>query len=104
MIELTNHKSKLYLRNTLFWDVDPAFLDAEKSMLLIIERVLSRGNIEEFKQLITFYTQNEIKESVLKIGSMDARTLNFISGYLNVPKQEFLCYKKRQLNRTHLNS
>jgi hypothetical protein len=104
MIELTNHNNKIQLRNTLFWDVDTALMDAEKSKLLIIERVLSRGNMNEFKQLIIFYDQNELKESVIKIGSLDARTLNFISGYLNIPKQNFLCYKKQQLNITHLNS
>lgn len=92
------------LRDTLFWDVNPATLDPATSKMLIMERVLTRGNIAEFKQLIGFYPLHEISRTVVKIGYMDKRTLNFISDYLNIPKSDFLCYKKKQSNLTHWNS
>lgn len=104
MIELKNGNKNIQLRNTLFWDVDVAALDASISKTLIVERVLTRGNMAEFKQLIRFYPSQELCQTVIKIGYLDDRTLNFISDYLNIPKQDFLCYKKKLLNPMHWNS
>lgn len=104
MIELKSDKNTIQLRNTLFWDVDQEKLDAQNSKVLIVERVLTRGNMEEFTQLIRFYTLEELSLTVVKIGYLDGRTLNFISGYLNIPKEDFLCYRKKQSNPTHWNS
>lgn len=94
---------RIELRPTLFWDIDPKQLDANNSMRLIVERVLTRGNLSEFKQLIGFYSNEELRNCVVKIGQLDARTLNFITGYMNIPKEDFLCYKKKQSNPAHCN-
>jgi hypothetical protein len=104
MIELKKGNKKINLRDTLFWDVSPATLDPVTSKMLIMERVLTRGNMAEFKQLIRFYPSQELCQTVIKIGYLDERTLNFISDYLNIPKQDFLCYKKKLLNPMHWNS
>ncbi|MCD4832672.1 MAG: hypothetical protein K8R31_02675 [Bacteroidales bacterium] len=103
MIELKNNNEKLKLRDSLFWDIDPKKLNAHSSIMLIVERVLTRGNMLEFKQLIKFYPVHELSQIVLKIGYMDARSLNFISGYLNIPKENFLCYRKKLSNPVHCN-
>ncbi len=101
---LIEHNNKIIeLRETLFWDVDPGNLHAVRSKSLIIERVLTRGNLQEFKQLIRFYAPEELKDAVIKIGYIDKRTLNFISTYLDIPKEEFLCYRKMQSAPAHWN-
>lgn len=104
MIKLKINDRELCLRSTLFWDVDPEKLDAETSKLLITERVLTRGTLEEFRQLIRFYPEKEIKQIVVRIGYLDSKSLHFISEYYNIPKEDFLCYKKQQLNPVHWNS
>ncbi len=103
MIELKNNNKKLKLRKTLFWDINPEQLNAQTSEILIVERILTRGNMFEFKQLLKFYSTRELSQIVLKIGYLDAKTLNFISGYLNIPKENFLCYKKKLSNPAHCN-
>lgn len=103
MIELKNNNKILNLRKTLFWDIDPQQLNAQTSKILIVERILTRGNMFEFKQLLKFYSRSELSQIVLKIGRLDAMTLNFISGYLNIPKENFLCYKKKLSNPAHCN-
>lgn len=103
MIELKNNNEKLRLRDSLFWDINPDKLNAHSSKILIVERVLTRGNMFEFKQLIRFYPVHELSQIVLKIGYMDARSLNFISGYLNISKENFLCYRKKLSNPVHCN-
>ena len=101
MIELVSDNKKMFLRETLFWDVNQAELNTHTSKSLIIERVLTRGNMNEFKQLIRFYSIQELTHTVLKIGYMDSRTLNFIAEYLNLSKEDFLCYKKKLSNPEH---
>mgnify|MGYP001461112379 CR=1 FL=1 len=104
VIELKNNNQTLHLRSTLFWDVDPAKLDAERSKLLITERVLTRRTLGEFRQLVRFYTEEELRGTVVKIGYMDKRTLHFISEYYHIPKEKILCYRKQQSNPVHWNS
>ena len=101
MVELVSDNKMMILRETLFWDVNQAELNTHTSKLLIMERVLTRGNLDEFKQLIRFYSIQELTQTVLKIGYMDGRTLNFIAEYLNLSKEDFLCYKKKQSNPEH---
>jgi hypothetical protein len=101
MVELLRDNKKMFLRKTLFWDVNQAELNPHTSKSLIMERVLTRGNMDEFKQLIRFYTIQELTQTVLKIGYMDRRTLNFIAEYLNLSKEDFLCYKKKLSSPEH---
>jgi len=104
MITINYRNKTLILRDSLFWDINKRNIDSENSMVLIIERVLSRGNMDEFRQLIKFYTKEELADSVVKIVYLDSRTLNFISTYLNIPKKNFKCYTKRQSVLTYWNS
>ncbi len=104
MIELKNRGRHLRMRNVLFWDVDPGKLDPYDSRILIIERIITRGNLQEFRELINFYTSGELADAVVKIGYLDNRTLNFVSTYLNIPKKEFKCYTKKQSVQKHWNS
>ncbi len=101
MIELVRDNKKMILRETLFWDVKHGSINALSSKTLIIERVLTRGNLDEFKQLIRFYSTQELTQAVLTIGYLDDRTLNFIGKYLNLSKQDFLCYRKKLSNPVH---
>jgi len=104
VIKIKNNTKTLHLRTTLFRNVNPAKMDAEKSKLLITERDLTRGTLEEFRQLIRFYPEEELRQTVVKIRYMDKRTLHFIPEYYNITKEKFLCYRKQQSNPVHWNS
>ena len=43
------------IRDTVFWDIDPAKLDWNKNKAFIIKRVNERGNAEEIKQVTEYY-------------------------------------------------
>ena len=104
MIELKRLNKTLKLRNSLFWDIDIRTLDNLFSKKIIVERVITRGNLDEFIQLNKFYSKNELKETIIKIGYLDPRTLNFVSGFFDLPVSNFLCYKKKLLNPAYWNS
>jgi hypothetical protein len=88
-ITVKDGKHELKFRKVLFWDIDTENLDLKKNRRLIIERVFSRGNLEEFAQILNYYSEREIREIVIKIGTLDKKTLNFISRTFNLELKEF---------------
>ena len=80
----------------LFWDIDPAKLDLEKHSLFIFERVANRGSLEDWKKLIEFYGKDKACNLARQIKYADRKTLNFLSLYFDVPKEEFRCSTKTQ--------
>ena len=79
LIILQDDEKKLQLRKSLFWDVPVESLGLKKNKRLIIERIFTRGNLEEFKQAKNYYNEDEIRETLRRIKNPDKKTANFIS-------------------------
>ena len=80
----------------LFWDVDLTDIDYEKNANQIINRVLLRGNLNDWFEIKDFYGIDQLKEEVVKMRYLDAHTLSFCSVYFEIPKTEFRCYNTPQ--------
>jgi hypothetical protein len=80
----------------LFWDVDIALLEQEKSKRLIIERVFALGNSQEIMLVVNYYGKPTILNVLKKLNYIDLKTLNFISKFFNVPVNKFKCYTRKQ--------
>ncbi len=93
----------LVVRNHLFWDINKKNIRPQKNKRLIIERVISRGDLDEFAMLNNFYSRETIKKTIVNISSFDKKTLKFISDFYNIEKKLFKCTKKL-LNNQHWNS
>ena len=89
------------LNKVYFWDVDFNEIDKDKSMSLIIERVISMGNLNDLKILRQLYSDHEIKQTLTHLSYLDAKTLNFLFLIFNIPKAKFKCYTKRQSVAAH---
>ena len=85
------------LSQYLFWDCNVNMLDPYIDKEMILERVFSQGTEEDEKEVFKFYGKDEIKNSVLDVKYFDKKTLNYLSIVLNIPKENFKCYKKSQL-------
>lgn len=72
----------------LFWDTPIEKIDNEKHKNYIIERVLSRGLLEDFYFLLQLYTSEEITNAVKKSKMLDKKTINFCSHYFKIPINE----------------
>jgi len=94
-------KTKTELTRSLFWDVEYDNLDFVKHAPFIVECVLNRGSVEDFKAILQFYGREELKDIAVQIRYLDKKTLQFCSSFFNVPIQNFRCYTQRQLNQTH---
>ena len=70
--------------NRIFWDINPEKLDWQKNAQFIIERVLTRGFTKDVRLMFKIYTKNQLVEAVIKSKTLDKKTANFMSNYLNI--------------------
>ncbi len=88
----------------LFWDVDPKTLEMEQHAAFILTRVLDYGTWNDWLIVREYFTKEQIRETMLHIRCLSAKSLNFISLYTKTPIQEFRCYTLRQSQPTPWNS
>jgi hypothetical protein len=91
----------LKIRKELFWDVDQAGLEMEVNKNLIIERVLSLGNLAELKIIFDYYGPETISNTVKRLGYLDPKTLAFILSFLRIPIKEMKCFIKKPSGPKH---
>jgi hypothetical protein len=84
-IERINNKIVFPFNQNLFWDYPIKNIDLEKNKNFIIERVLSRGLLQDFYYLIQIYTAEIICNAVSNSKSLDKKTINFCSHYFKIP-------------------
>ncbi len=93
----------LLLRQSLFWDTDIQKIDLQKHKASVIERITTRGHLEEFRDMMQFYGKDTVKNSLLNARWLDMVTLAFCSTIFETPETEFRCYKLAQSNPEHWN-
>jgi len=84
------------LRKELFWDVNNESIDFEKHARFIIERVVTRGNLNEWNNLKLFYGLDKIRTEVVNIRYMDKKTLSFLSAVFKIKREMFRCFNTEQ--------
>ena len=87
----------------LFWDVDVTRLHPEQSKGFIIERILNRGDIKHFQEMMSYYGFAIVKSEIKKAGYFDKKTLHWLSLLFDLPLNQFKCYKKQQSSHIYWN-
>ncbi len=85
----------------IFWDVEYSKIDWNKSSRFVIGRVVRYGTASDWKKLKALYGLALIKTEMLKERDLDERSLSFLSCVLEVPKDQFRCYKSKPLHPAH---
>jgi hypothetical protein len=93
--------STFHIDPNLFWDTDVANLDPQKHATYIIERVVSRGQWDDWKNLLAFYGNDRIKNVVISLRHLDPKTHHFLALYFDCPVESFRCYAQKPLNQGH---
>ena len=89
------------LNPRLFWDTDINTIDYERHARHVIERVATRGTLEEWRSIVLHYGKDRVKAEAVRIRSLDPRTLHFLSAFFDLPISEFRCYTNELLNPAH---
>lgn len=96
-------QNTLYLRPSLFWDVDVQAIDLNQHKASVIERIMLRGRWDEFQAMMQYYGKETVKHAVLNARWLDKVTLAYCSAIFEIPVTEFRCYKLAQSNPEHWN-
>ena len=86
------------LSQDLFWDANLSTIDFEKHAQYVVERVVTRGRLDDWKQIVQFYGHDRLKKLALQIKQADRKTLNFLSIYFDEAPQNFRCFTTIQLH------
>ena len=87
------------LNQSLFWDVKVSEGEEwEEKYFFIIERVLQRGKMVDFKEVVRFYGHIKIKEIVLKSRRIDLSQAKFLADIYNL-KFEDLCISNQSYQK-----
>lgn len=61
----------------LLWEYDLDTFNYEKSYKIVIERVLERGNLEQWKEMVRIYPKEKILETIEWSAQLDKRDKDF---------------------------
>ncbi len=76
-------KKRPHIINTaLLWEYDLDTFNYEKSYKIVIERVLERGNLEEWKEMVNLYNKDQILETIEWSAQLDKRDKDFSKFFL----------------------
>jgi len=98
---MSDNPMQAMLTPSLFWDVDASRFDVQKGMRLVLQRVLSRGTLRDLRMLRRIYSTPAIRAVVLEIRDWEPKVLNFVSVWLDIPKEEFACCASRHSRPKH---
>jgi hypothetical protein len=76
-------KQKPHIINTaLLWEYDLETFNYDKSYKIVIERVLQMGNLEEWRNMVNYYTREQILETIEWSAQLDNRDKEFSKFFL----------------------
>lgn len=75
------------INSTLLWEYDLDTFNYKKSYKIVIERVLERGTLEEWREMVQLYTKDQILETIEWSAQLDKRDKDFSRFFLD---SEFL--------------
>ncbi|HWR33517.1 MAG TPA: hypothetical protein VN451_08330 [Chitinophagaceae bacterium] len=77
-----DNKRPHIINPALLWEYDLDTFNYEKSYKIVIERVLERGNLEEWREMVKLYTKEQILETIEWSAQLDKRDKDFSKLFL----------------------
>jgi hypothetical protein len=67
----------------LLWEYDLETFNYEKSYKIVIERILQMGNLDEWRNMVKYYSHDQILETIDWSAQLDARDKEFSRFFLS---------------------
>ena len=95
----TNISIDLFSKH-LFWDIDRDSFNLDQCPAQIIERVLERGEWQDWCLIRDYYSLPYIADVCKKLRSLSPEALSFICCVTQTQKEDYRCYHFAQSNPT----
>lgn len=80
-----------------FWDVIFDKVDWRHSYSFVIQRILERGNKDDWRELVRFYSEAKVIETVKnEIAYMPDDIIEETCDFFHLKKEELRCYIRKQ--------
>ena len=76
-------QNKPNINSAHLWEYNLETFNWVKSYKIVIERVLERGNLEEWKEMVKFYSRSQIVETIDWSAQLDQRDKEFSRFFLD---------------------
>ena len=87
----------------LLWDVDQSKLNWDKMKVFIVERVIERGDENDFYAIFKLYGGPKgVREIVKKTSFSDPKDEALARTLFNLKTKDLECYKRKLLRKKHL--
>lgn len=93
------------LSTHLLWEYDLTEMDWYDMRLVVVQRVIERGWLDDFYAAIRLYGGIEpFKEIIKQIPVLSPKDMQFVCTVFNLQKSELRCYTRPQLRAKLMNS
>ncbi len=73
--------------------------DFQKMRVVVVQRVLERGDMDDFYAILNMYGMKGVREAFCDVPYMNARDMNFVCFYFKLKKEDLKCFKRQQLRQ-----
>jgi hypothetical protein len=84
------------IRANLLWDVNLENFDYFKSSQLVVERVVQRGEIDDWLTIFNLYGEHGVREKIKLIPYLNPKDMNFVHKIFDIPLNDLKSYVKSQ--------
>jgi len=95
---------KAQIRKTLLWEYDLGHLNWQDMRVIVVQRVIERGRINDFYALLNLYGLKGVKDAIKQIRYLNPKDLSFVCSVFNLKKEDLQCFAKQQSTIQHWNS
>lgn len=95
-----NHSNTL-VRSSLLWEYSIDKIDYNLMKVLIVQRVVERGRVEDFYAILNRYGLEGVKEIIKKIPYLSEKDISFVCTIFDLKKEELICFSKKPLQHQH---
>jgi hypothetical protein len=86
----------------LFWDWNFSKIDWEKHYLAVIDRIIERGDKDDWKELVRYYGKPKVVKALKsEIKYLPDYIIDDVCGYFDLQKEAIACYAHKQSRRGH---
>ena len=93
----SSHEDRPNFHPKYFWEYHFDRIDWRKHDLMVIERILERGNENDWKELVRFYSEERVVHTVKNVlPYLTDDTITRCCAYFHLRKEELRCYIRKQ--------